>query len=208
MPRRGTQDAAPAIEPDGQEHRQHRALFRCRRGRPRAGALRRGAERRRPGGAAGGARAAQGAAAHRTCRGRPAARRRRQGAPLRPGPRGLPGRAHPSRLRLHRRPRLSRHQPVRCRAHGRRRHRRLWPRPAGALLRHRSPVRAALQADALGRERGRVHALSALGPGAQGRPCHAHRRPVAEARPRRHDDPHRAPRLAPDPRRRAAVSTS
>ena len=50
MPRPGAGALTPrprALEPDGQEHRQHRALFRCRRGRPRAGALPRGAERRR-----------------------------------------------------------------------------------------------------------------------------------------------------------------
>ena len=197
MPHLGppTSAAAPRWSPIGQEHRQHRALFRCRRGRPRAGTFPRGAERGRAGGPAGGAGATEGAAAHRPRRGRPAASRRRQGAALCPGPRRLPGRTDPPRLRLHGRPRLSRHQSVSCRAHGHRCHRWLRSRPARALFRRRSAVRAALQADALGRERGGVHALSALGPGAEGRPRHAHRRSVAQARPRRHDDPHRAARL-------------
>ena len=42
-------------------------------------------------------------------------------------------------------------------------------------------VRAALQADALGRERGRIPALPAVGPRPQGRPRHPHGRPVAQA---------------------------
>ena len=121
---------------------------------------------------------------------------RRQGAQVRPWSCDLPGRAHPPRLRLHRHLRLPRHQPVRCRAHGHRCHGRLRPRPAGALFRRRSPVPAALQADALGRERRGVHALPAVGPGAEGRTCHPHRRSVAQARPRRRDDPHLAARLA------------
>ncbi len=47
---------------------------------------------------------------------------------------------------------------------------------AGAGLRHRSPVPAALQADRLGRERRRIHALSVVGSRLQGRPRHAHHR--------------------------------
>ena len=90
----------------------------------------RGAAGRPPGGAG----APQGAAAHGPHRGRAPARwpTARAGA----APQGLadlPGRADPPRLRLHRHLRLPRHQPLRCRAHGHRRHRRLWPRPAGAL---------------------------------------------------------------------------
>ena len=178
---RSGRPAAP-IEPDGQEHRQRCPLFRRRRGRPRADGAARGAERGGAGGPAGRARQAQAAAAHRAHRGGAAARRRRQGAALRRGAVRVPGRADPPRLRLHGRQRLPRHQPLRCRAHGHHRHRRLRPRPARPLLRRRSAVPAALQADALGRERGGVHALSAVGPGAEGRPRHAHRRAVAQAR--------------------------
>ena len=81
--------------------------------------------------------------------------------------------------------------PDRRRAHGAGRGRRLWPRRAGALLRHRSAVPAALQADAAYRAGGGVHALSLWDLGLkvgqatrsveempaprQGRPHHPHR---------------------------------
>ena len=103
---------------------------------------------------------------------------------------------------------LSGHQPVRRRAHGRHRHRRLRARPACSLLRHRSAVPAALQADALGRERRRVHALSAVGPGAEGRSRHAHRRPMPQAVARRRDHPHHAAGCALHPGRRGRCSRS
>ena len=196
------------MEHDGQEHRQHRTLFRRRRGRTRAGAVSRRQERGAAGCPPGGAGAPQGAAAHGPHRGRAPAHGRRQGAQVRAWSCDLPGRAHPPRLRLHRHLRLPRHQPLRCRAHGHRCHGRLRPRPAGALFRRRSPVPAALQADALGRERRGVHALPAVGPGAEGRTCHPHRRPVAQARPRRRDDPHLAARLAARARRRAALQAA
>jgi hypothetical protein len=68
-------------------------------------------------------------------------------------------------------------EPLRRRAHGDRRGRRLRPRHAGAGLRHRPAVPAALQADALGRAGRRIHALHAVGPRPEGRPRHPqHRR--------------------------------
>ena len=84
-------------------------------------------------------------------------------------------------------------QPVLRRAHGRRRRRRLRARHAGAGLGHRPALPAALQADAVGGERRRIHALCAVGPGAEGRPRHPHRRRMhPRAVARRHDHPHRA----------------
>ncbi len=74
--------------------------------------------------------------------------------------------------------------PVRRRAHGDRRDGGLRTRPARPLLRHRSVVPAPLQADAVGRERRRVHALRAVGPGLQGRARDAHDRSVHQARHR------------------------
>ena len=55
---------------------------------------------------------------------------------------------------------------------------------ARPVLRHRSVVPAPLQADAVGRERRRVHALRAVGPGLQGRARDAHDRSVHQARHR------------------------
>ncbi len=63
----------------------------------------------------------------------------------------------------------------------------------------------ALQADALGRERGRIHALPAVGLGPEGRPRHAHRRAIAQARAKRRHHSHRAARCPPDPGRQAAL---
>ena len=116
-------------------------------------------------------------------RGRPGPRLRRP--PVRPG-----GRADPRALRARRRGRLRLGPPVHRRAHGGGGHRRLWPRPAGAGLRHRSAVPAALQADRLGRERRRVHALHAVGPRPEGRPRHPHGRRVHPPGQGRHDHPH------------------
>ena len=142
----------------------------------------------------------------RLCHGQAPARGGRRRPRLRRRPVGLPGRADQARLRLHHHPRLPRRQSLDRGAHGRGRPRRLWPRPARAGLRHRSAVPASLQADRLGRERRRVHALSALGSRLQGRPRHPHHRPMRAAQPLRHDHPHGAARCAPDPRRRGAVT--
>ena len=87
--------------------------------------------------------------------------------------------------------------------------RRLRPRPAGAGLRHRSAVPAALQADRLGRERRRVHALSAVGSRLQGRPRDAHHRSMrCSLGAVRHHHPHRAARGAADPAATSSSSTS
>ena len=117
-------------------------------------------------------------------RDRPARRRRRPG--LRP--RGqLPGRpADPLPLRLHHPERLSPAQPDRGGSAQPGGGRRLRPRRAGAVLGHRSPVPAALQADALWRAGRRVHALPALGSRPQGRACgaqHRRMRPPGQDRP-------------------------
>ena len=75
-------------------------------------------------------------------------------------------------------------QPDRRRASGDGRGRRLWPRRAGALLRHRSAVPAALQADAAYRAGGRVHALSRCGISASRSARRRARSTSACARPR------------------------
>ena len=100
---------------------------------------------------------------------------------------------------------LSVAESVRRRAHGGRRDRRLRPRPAGAGLRHRSAVPAALQADRLGRARRRGDPLLPVGPGAEGRPRHALDRRMHPPGQGRHDDPHRAAGGALPARRRQAV---
>ena len=94
---------------------------------------------------------------------------------------------------------------VRSRAHGGGRDRRLRPRPAGARLRHRSAVSAAVQADRLGRTGRRSAALLPVGHGAEGRPCHPFGRRMHASGQGRHDHPHRAPRGALSVRRREAV---
>ncbi len=107
---------------------------------------------------------------------------------------------------------LPQRQPVDRRADGGRRHRRLRPRHAGAALRHRSVVPAALQADAVGRERHRGGALLVVGRRPQGRPRGAHCRAVGACRRRRHDHPHGAarhplhPRQSPAGRRSVAAA--
>ena len=82
---------------------------------------------------------------------------------------------------------------------------RLRARHARARFGRRPAVPAALQADAVGRERRRDDALPALGPGAEGRPRHAHHRRMHPRGARRHDHPHRAARGAADPGRRSAL---
>ena len=115
-----------------------RAPRRTARGGFRAGMLK-PAQGRRPG-RAGDAEAAA------------VARRPRQ--PLRQAP-SLPAEDvhHPRRLRLRRPASLSGRQPVLGGAPVAGRRRRLWPRQAGAGLRHRSAVPAALQEDAAGASR-------------------------------------------------------
>ena len=80
---------------------------------------------------------------------------------------------------------LSGRQSLGRRGHRARRRRRLWPRHAGAGLRHRSALHPALQADALGRAGHRIHPLYALGPRPEGRPRRAlgRRLPPHGARP-------------------------
>ena len=62
------------------------------------------------------------------------------------------GRDHPRALRFRRHPCLPPEQPVGRRAHGGGRGRRLWPRHAGAGLRHRPPVPAADKQTPLGEQ--------------------------------------------------------
>ncbi len=52
-----------------------------------------------------------------------------------------------------------------------------------------------------GARRRRIHALSTVGPGLQGRPRHPQYRPMHPPQPLRHDNPHRPARRAADPRR-------
>ena len=96
-------------------------------------------------------------------------------------------------------------KPVRGRAHRDRRDRRLRPRPAGAGLRHRSPVPASLQADRLGRERRRGHSLLLWD--LRLKVGHATRSIDECITPGQggHDDPHRAARSALPARRQEAV---
>ena len=115
---------------------------------------------------------------------------RRQRHGLRAPPVASDGRDHPRPLRFCRDPRLPRQEPVGGRAHVDRGGRRLRARHAGAGLRHRPALPPALQADALGRAGGRIHALHALGYGAEGRPLHPQHRRLPAAFTLRHDDPH------------------
>ncbi len=94
---------------------------------------------------------------------------------------------------------------VGSRAHGGGRDRRLRPRAAGAGLRHRSAVSAALQADRLGRIGRRGAALLPVGHGAEGRPRHAFGQRMHPPGQSRHDHPHRAARSALSARRRQAL---
>src|SRR5262245_9463429 len=77
---------------------------------------------------------------------------------------------------------------------GDRGHRRFRPASPGPRLRSRSVVCPALQADALGGERGGVPALSAVGSGFEGRARHAVGGTVAEAFQERYHHPHRPAR--------------
>ena len=88
---------------------------------------------------------------------------------------------------------IRRRIPSRGRTHGGRRHRRLRPRPAGAGLRHRSAVPAALQADRLGRVDRRGHPLLPVGHRAEGRPRHPLGRRMHPPGQGGHDHPHRDP---------------
>ena len=139
-------------------------------------------------GDAGGARAGRGAAF----------RRWRRHA-LRPASQPCAGRDPARHLRFCHPSRLPGEKPVRRRTHVDRRRGRLRARHAGAGLGCRPPVPASLQADPLGRADCRVHALHALGPGPEGRPCHPqHRRvpaPVAIRHDHSHGDPRGAPRM-------------
>ena len=132
-------------------------------------------------------------------------RRRPRRPALRVAP-GLPaGRDHPLALRLRGALRL----PARPALHGgaalHRRGRGLRPRHAGAGIRHRPPVPAPLQADALGRERGRGHPLRAVGPSPEGRPFHPFGRRMRAAGQGRHDGPHGAARSPLCPGRRGPL---
>ena len=86
----------------------------------------------------------------------------------------------------------------------RRRGRRLRPRHAGAGLRHRPPVPAALQADAVGRESSNS-CSTCCGTSVEGRPCHPHHRRMHPPVAHRHDHPHRDPRSALHLRRRGPL---
>ena len=149
--------------------------------------------------------AAQGGAGRRPRAGRAAAAE----GPPRPALRraAVPhaGRDHPRPVRVRRQASLSVGESVRGRAHGDRRDRRLRPRPAGAGLRHRSAVPAALQADRLGRVGRRGDPLLPVGHGAEGRPRHALGRRMHPPGQGGHDDPHRDPRGALPARRPQAV---
>ena len=116
-------------------------------------------------------------------RGRPAGGGQRPAAGARDQ---LPDRpADPRHLRLHHR-RSSIRSPTRRRRRRSEpgRGRRLRPRRAGALFRHRPAVPAALQADAPLRAGGGVHPLPAVGPGAEGRAGGALDRRMPGAAPR------------------------
>ena len=137
--------AAPARAPaeliDAKRHRR----------RPRKARQDQARQRRRI--ARGAGAAAQGRADRGPRQGRTAAAQGSPRPPLRRAAVPDGRRNHPHPLRLRAQASLSVGEPVRDRAHGRGRDRRLWPRAAGAGLRHRSAVSAALQADRLGRVR-------------------------------------------------------
>ena len=95
--------------------------------------------------------------------------------------------------------------PSAGRAHGGGGGRRLRPRHAGAGLRHRPAVPAALQADAVGRAGRRIHALHAVGSRAEGRPRHPQHRRVHPPVARRHHHPHLDPGGALPVGRRSAL---
>ena len=103
------------------------------------------------------------------------------------------GRDHPRPVRVRHRASLSIGKSVRGRAHGDRGDRRLRPRPAGAGLRHRSAVPAALQADGVGRVGRRGDPLLPVGSRTEGRPRHALDRRMHPPGQGGHDDPHRDP---------------
>ena len=86
--------------------------------------------------------------------------------------------------------------------------RRLWPWRTGPAFRRRSAVPDALQADPARRAGGGIHSLSALGSGAQSRPCGALGRRVHLAGTRRHDHPHQPAGKPPALWRNGAVRGS
>ena len=100
---------------------------------------------------------------------------------------------------------LSVAEPVGSRADGGGRDRRLRARIAGAGLRHRSVVPAALQADRVGRVGRRDDPLLPVGHGAQGRPRDALDQRMRPAGQGRHHHPHRRARGALSVRRPQAV---
>ena len=130
-------------------------------------------------------------------------------ARLRPAALGADGRGGAHRSRGRAAPPLPVGEPLDLRAHRVGRHRWLRARHAGAGLGRRSPLPPALQADRLGRERGRGDPLRALGPQAEGRARHPLGGRMPAGGQGGHDDPHRAPggplRLRrPRPLRRAS----
>ena len=136
----------------------------------------------------------------------PALRGRARGRPAGPERAVLPdGPAHPCHLRPCRQPGLPRLQPDRGRASVHRRRGRLRARRARALLRHRPPVRPALQERPAQRAARRIRALHAVGSRAQGRSRHADDRGLHPALPERPDDTHFHPRGALCLGREAAV---
>ena len=98
-----------------------------------------------------------------------------------------------------------RRQSDRRRAHGGGRGGRLWPRGAGAVLRHRSAVPAPLQADGPHRADDRVPAVPALGSRPQGRAGDPLDRRLRAHRPRRSGGLHQSARGALSVGRRRAV---
>ncbi len=182
-------------------HRRPTSPVRCRGDRRRTGEARGILCRQRARAAHRGGAAPQGGARREPRRGRAAAA---QGPPRRTLRRTVvpvAGRDHPRALRFRGPAPLPLEKPVGSRAHGDRRHRRVRARADGAGLRHRSPVRAALQADRLGRVDRRGDPLLPVGHGAEGRPRHALDRRVHPPGQGRHDDPHRDPRGALPARR-------
>ena len=114
-------------------------------------------------------------------------------------------RDHPPAVRVRAQASLSVAKSVRGRAHGGGRHRRLRPRAAGARLRHRSVVPAALQADRLGRVDRGSDPLLPVGHRTEGRPRHPLGRRMHPPGQGGHDHPHRHPGSALPARRPQAV---
>ena len=190
---RNADPSRPAEAARGVRLRSHRRARRAGRGR-RAGVARRRARRVPP-----------------PSRAHPAARaaRLRAGADHRPA--GRPPARQADRRADHRalRARHDGHRPGRTGASVGRRHRRLRPRRARAVQRHRPAVphrQRTVAADAPG---GRVHALLPVGPRREGRPRHPLDRGLPGRGRQGHHDPHRAARLrATSPATRSCSATS